>query len=116
VTPRRPKSSWTRLNRRRVELLEEQGRMTDAGRASVAVAKANGWWLLYDSVEDLVEPPNLAAALDASPAARTAWDAIPPSTRKQLLWSVVSAAKPETAAARIAKIVDDAEHGRRAGA
>ena len=116
VTPRRPKSSWTRLNRRRVELLEEQGRMTDAGRASVEVAKANGWWLLYDSVEDLVEPPGLAAALDASPAARTAWDAIPPSARKQLLWSVVSAAKPETAAARIAKIVDDAEHGRRAGA
>ena len=88
--------------------------MTDAGRAAVEVAKANGWWTLYDPVEDLIEPDDLAAALDASPAARAAWDDFPPSARKQMLWSVISAAKPETRAARIAKIVSEAEQGRRA--
>lgn len=114
VTPRRPKSTWTRLNRQRVADLEAQGLMAEAGRRSVEVAKGNGWWTILDSVEDLIEPPELAAALDASPAARAAWDTFPASPRKQMLQWVVTAAKPETAAARIAKIVAEAEQGRRA--
>jgi uncharacterized protein YdeI (YjbR/CyaY-like superfamily) len=114
VTPRRPKSTWTRLNRRRVDELEAQGLMAEAGRRAVEVAKANGWWTILDPVEDLIEPPELAAALDASPAAREAWDAFPASPRKQMLQWIVTAAKPETATARIAKVVAEAEQGRRA--
>jgi uncharacterized protein YdeI (YjbR/CyaY-like superfamily) len=114
MTPRKPKSGWTRLNRDRFAALEAEGRMTDAGRRAVEVAKANGWWTAYDAVEDLIEPDELAGALDASPAARAAWDGFPPSARKQMLWSVVSAGKPATRASRIAKIVSEAERGRRA--
>jgi uncharacterized protein YdeI (YjbR/CyaY-like superfamily) len=114
MTPRKPKSGWTRLNRRRVAALEAQGRMTDAGRRAVETAKANGWWTIYDPVEDLVEPDDLAEALDASTAARAAWDGFPPSARKQMLGWVVTASKPETRARRITKIVSEAEHGRRA--
>ena len=88
--------------------------MTDAGRRAVEAAKANGWWTMYDAVEDLLEPDELAAALDAEPAARAAWDGFPPSARKQMLWSVISAQKPETRAGRIAKIVSEAADGRRA--
>lgn len=114
VTPRRPKSTWTRLNRQRVAELEVDGLMTEAGWRAVEVAKANGWWTILDPVEDLIEPPELAVALDASPAARAAWDGFPPSARKQMLVWLVTAAKPETAAKRVAKIVADAEQGRRA--
>ena len=114
MTPRKPRSGWTRLNRDRVAALEAQGRMTDAGRRAVEVAKANGWWTAYDPVEDLIEPDDLAEALDASPAARAAWDGFPPSARKQMLWSVISAGRPATRAGRIAKIVSEAELGRRA--
>jgi uncharacterized protein YdeI (YjbR/CyaY-like superfamily) len=114
MTPRKPKSGWTRLNRQRVAALEAQGRMTDAGRRAVQAAKANGWWTIYDAVEDLLEPDDLADALDASPVARSAWDGFPPSARKQMLWWVVSAGRPETRTSRIAKIVSEAEHGRRA--
>ena len=64
MTPRKPKSSWTRLNRQRVAELEAAGLMTDAGRRVVEAAQASGWWTLYDTVEDLIEPPGLAAALD----------------------------------------------------
>jgi uncharacterized protein YdeI (YjbR/CyaY-like superfamily) len=88
--------------------------MTDAGRRAVEVARANGWWTIYDAVEDLVEPDDLTGALDACPPARTAWDGFPPSARKQMLWSIVSARKPETRANRIAKIVSEAASGRRA--
>ncbi len=114
MTPRKPKSGWTRLNRRRIAAMEAQGRMTAAGRRAVEVAKGNGWWTIYDAVEDLLEPDDLAAALAASPRARTAWNAFPPSARKQMLWWVVSAGKPETRASRIAQIVAQAELGRRA--
>jgi uncharacterized protein YdeI (YjbR/CyaY-like superfamily) len=114
MTPRKPKSGWTRSNRQRVVDLEAQGRMTDAGRRAVEVAKGNGWWTIYDAVEDLVEPDDLAGALDASKAARAAWDAFPPSARKQMLWWVVTAGRQETRARRIAEIVSEAKHGRRA--
>jgi len=114
MTPRKPKSGWTRLNRQRAAALEALGRMTDAGRRAVELAKANGWWTIYDPVEDLIEPDDLAAALADSPQARTAWDGFPPSARKQMLWWVVSAARPETRASRVARIVSQAEQGRRA--
>jgi len=114
MTPRKPKSGWTRLNRQRAAALEARGRMTDAGRRAVELAKANGWWTIYDPVEDLIEPDDLAAALADSPQARTAWDGFPPSARKQMLWWVVSAARPETRASRVARIVSQAEQGRRA--
>jgi uncharacterized protein YdeI (YjbR/CyaY-like superfamily) len=114
MTPRKPKSGWTRLNRQRVAALEEQGRMTDGGRRAVEVAKANGWWTKYDVVEDLLEPDDLAAALEASPPARDAWDGFPPSARKQMLWWVVTAGRADTRANRIARIVSAAAQGRRA--
>ena len=113
MTPRRPRSGWTRLNRERVARMEAKGLMTDAGRHAVEVAKANGWWTIYDSVEDLIEPDDLAAALDEVPLARANWDGLPPSERKGRLWSVVSVVKPETRARKIATIVADAAAGRR---
>lgn len=107
MTPRKARSGWTRLNRTRFADLEAQGRMTDAGRRAAEVARANGWWTIMDSVEDLVVPDDLAAALDAAPGARAAWDATTPSLRKQLLYPIATAAQPATRAKRIAKVVAD---------
>ena len=113
-TPRQAKSTWTRLNRQRFADMEAAGLMTDAGRRAVEVAQANGWWTILDPVEDLIEPPSLASALDAVPAARAVWDEFPPSARKMMLWWVVSAMKEETQERRIATIVAKAELGERA--
>jgi len=114
MTPRKPKSGWTRMNRRRVAAMEAAGLMTDAGRRAVAIAQQNGRWTIYDSVEDLVEPRELTAALDAFPPARQQWDAFPASAKKAMLWWVVSAAKDDTRDRRIATIVAKAETGERA--
>ncbi len=114
MTPRKAKSSWTRLNRRRAETMEAAGLMTDAGRRTIAVAQANGWWTIYDPVEDLIEPPELAAALDASPPARRQWDAFPPSAKKAMLWWVIVAVKDDTRRQRVATIVAKAAIGERA--
>ena len=114
MTPRQPKSSWTRVNRQRVADMEAAGLMTDAGRRAVEVAQGNGWWTIYDAVEDLVEPSDLASALDRVPPARAQWDRFPPSARKAMLWWIIGAAKDDTRRRRIATVVDKAERGERA--
>ncbi len=114
LTPRRPRSTWTRLNRHRVADMEAAGLMTDAGRRAVEVARGNGWWTIFDPVEDLFDPEDLAIALDANAAARIAWDGFPPSARKVMLWWVISAAKDDTRERRIATIVAKAASGERA--
>ena len=114
ITRRKPRSTWTRLNRRRVAAMEAAGLMTDAGRRAVETAKENGWWTILDPVEDLIEPDELAAALDADDAARKQWEEFPPSARKAMLWWVISAMRDETRARRIATVVEKASRGERA--
>jgi hypothetical protein len=60
-----------------------------------------------DSAERTVEvPEDLAAALDADPRVRSAFDALAPSHRKENVRSVVEAKRAETRERRIAAVVD----------
>ncbi|GAA1858511.1 YdeI family protein [Microbacterium koreense] len=112
-SPRRPYSGWAATNKARLEALEAEGLMTDAGRRVVEIARANGSWTVLDNAEAGVEPDDLAAALDASPDARRHWDAFPRSARKLGISHVDLARRDETRAKRIAKLVADAAEGRR---
>lgn len=114
LTPRRKGSVWARSNKERVVRLTAAGLMAPAGLAVVEQAKASGQWTLLDDVEDLVEPPDLRLALDASPAARASWDAFSPSARKALLGWIVTAKRAPTRERRIATTVSEAAAGRRA--
>ncbi|MCD0485093.1 YdeI/OmpD-associated family protein [Streptacidiphilus sp. ASG 303] len=114
VTPRRPGSRWSRLNRERAERLTAQGLMAEAGLAAVAAARADGSWTALDRVEDLVEPDDLRAALDAAPDARRHWDAFPRSARRAVLEWIGTAKREATRAARVRETVAEAAVGRRA--
>ncbi|MEV8273437.1 YdeI/OmpD-associated family protein [Microbacterium sp. NPDC077184] len=111
--PRRPSSGWAATNKARLIELEAAGLLAPAGIRAIEVAKANGSWTILDNAEALREPDDLAAALDANAAARAAWDAFPPSSRKFGIGAVDAARRPETRAARIARIVADAADGKR---
>jgi uncharacterized protein YdeI (YjbR/CyaY-like superfamily) len=113
-TPRKSGSGWSRPNKQRVARLEEAGLMRPAGRAVVEAAIADGSWTMLDDVEDLVEPPELRALLDADPAARAHWDAFPRSAKRGLLEWIVQARRPETRARRIAETAEAASRGERA--
>ncbi len=112
--PRRPNSSWARSNKLRIERLEREGRLEEAGREAVEAARANGSWELLDSVEDLVVPDDLAAALDARPGAREHWERFTPSQRRMLLWWIVSAKRTATRERRVTETADKAALGLRA--
>lgn len=43
-TPRRPKSKWSAPNRERVARMIREGQMTEAGRAAIDRARADGTW------------------------------------------------------------------------
>ena len=91
-----------------------EGRMAEAGARMVAEAQSNGAWTMYDEIEDLVVPPDLASALAANETAQACFDNFPPSYKKGILWWIKSARKPETRAARIAKTAELAANNRMA--
>lgn len=113
LTPRKPTSTWSRPNKLRVAELEASGRMAAPGRAVVEAAKASGTWTGLDDVEDLIEPPELAAALDAAPTARKNWDAFPRSARRASLEWISAAKRPATRERRVAETVELASQNRR---
>lgn len=103
--PRKPKSTWARSNKERVERLITQGRMTGAGLASIAAAKQDGSWTALDEIDALLVPGDLQAALDANPEANINFAAFSPSSRKQILYWISSAKQAGTRARRIAETV-----------
>lgn len=111
-TPRRRGSPWSKLNKERVERLMAAGLMAPAGLARIEEAKRDGTWTVYDGIEQLAMPADLAAALADNPAANATFAAFSPSQSKQLLWHIESAKRPETRAKRIAEVVAAAAEGR----
>lgn len=114
LAPRRPGSGWARSNKARIERLEAAGLMTDAGRALVDRAKADGSWSLLDGVEDGIVPGDLAAALGARPPARDHFDAFPPGVRRGILGWIAQAKRPETRRRRVQETAEKAQRNERA--
>jgi uncharacterized protein YdeI (YjbR/CyaY-like superfamily) len=115
LTPRRKGSRWSRINKGKVARLEAEGRMAPAGLAAVERARADGSWTALDEVEDLIEPPDLKAALDAVPEARRHWDAFPRTPKRANLERLLSVKRPETRERRIREIVENAAVNERTG-
>lgn len=101
LTPRKPKSGWSRPNKRRIEQLDAEGLITAAGYRAIEIAKENGAWSMLDDAENLVEPPELTSALDSDPVARGHWDAFPPSAKRAILAWISTARRPQTRERRI---------------
>lgn len=105
-TPRTPKSKWSKNNVVNVERLEEAGLMTDAGRAVVDAAKADGRWEQAYAGQATAElPADLAAAIAANPSAQEMFDLLTAVNRYAVIYRTNSAKKPETRAKKIADFV-----------
>lgn len=104
-TPRKPRSTWSQLNKRRVARLLAEGRMQPAGLATIAAAKANGSWRSLDAVESLTIPADVRRAFAAEGDALRHFRGYAASLRKGMLYWLASAKRPETRARRLAKLV-----------
>lgn len=113
ISPRKPRSGWSRRNEGLVELLLSDGRMHESGAAAVIAAKADGSWSLFDLAEDLVIPKGLEQALAGNPEAQAGFDRYPERTRKSLLQWFYTARTEPTRRRRCEAIVDAALQGVR---
>lgn len=114
ISPRRPRSGWSAINKARVKKLIAEGKMTPAGLAAIEQAKANGSWTRFDKMDDEPIPDDLAEALALNSAARHHFDAFAPSYRKMMIGWVLEAKRPETRQRRIERIVTSAARNERA--
>lgn len=113
IAPRSPGSAWSAANRRRAETLEQEGRMSEAGRRAVEAAKKSGAWTRNAKAEALVVPEDLARALTKLGARKT-FDSFPPSSRRIILEWIEAAKRDDTRQRRIAETAEKAARGERA--
>lgn len=102
---RKPGSSWSKINKGKVQQLIEQGRMTQAGLDSIETAKQNGSWGILDDVEALKIPKDLEKAFKAKPGSKAFFLSLSKSVRKAMLQGLVFARRKETRQKRIVQIV-----------
>jgi len=112
-TRRRPRSSWSRINKDKVGRLITQGRMTDSGRAVIDRAKADGSWTVMDAAEALIVPDDLAAAFDAHPGSRAFYETMTRSAKLATLAWIYTAKRPDTRAKRVDSTVLYTARGER---
>ncbi len=103
LSPRKPQSRWSKLNKERVARLEAAGLMQEAGAAKVREAKRSGAWDALNDVDALIVPPDLTEAIARVKNASAYFAAFPPSARRGILEWILAAKSTETRARRIAE-------------
>ncbi|MFD5100470.1 YdeI/OmpD-associated family protein [Streptomyces albidochromogenes] len=100
--PRRARSLWSRVNVDKVATLMAAGRMREPGLAEVRRAQEDGRWVAaYESQRTAAVPPDLAAALDADPGAREAFEALDRTGRYLVILPLLQALTPQARQARL---------------
>ncbi|HEY0062296.1 MAG TPA: YdeI/OmpD-associated family protein [Telluria sp.] len=103
-TPRRARSIWSKVNRDKALRYIEEGRMQPSGLAEVERARKDGRWdAAYDSVSKAQVPPDLQAAMAATPGAAEFFATLSSQNRYAILFRIQTAKKDETRARRIAQ-------------
>jgi uncharacterized protein YdeI (YjbR/CyaY-like superfamily) len=105
--PRRSRSTWSQVNVDKVAALTAAGRMRPAGMTQVEAARADGRWdAAYERQRTAQVPDDLRAALDADPAARTAFDALGRSEQYAVMLPVLRATTAEARAGAVRRQVE----------
>lgn len=114
LSPRKPGSNWSKLNKDRVAALTAAGLMTPAGQAKIDQARRDGTWDALNAVDALEMPADLSAALRQHPPAESNFAAFPPSTRRGILDWLQSAKTAATRSQRLLEIAQLAAQNIRA--
>ena len=101
-SPRRPGSSWSRINVERAVALIAAGRMRAPGLAQIEAAKADGRWeAAYEPQRTAPVPADLAAALACDERARVFFEALGRTDRYAV---ILRLSKSRSAASRATQL------------
>ncbi|MBR9854432.1 MAG: hypothetical protein GYB37_07615 [Algicola sp.] len=103
--PRKPKSTWSKVNKNYIEELEAGGLMHVSGSEAIKVAKANGSWTELDEVENGVIPEDLQKTFNKDQIAFENFKNFTKSQQKGYLYWLKQAKREETRQKRIKEIV-----------
>lgn len=112
-TPRKARSTWSKINVERVKELRKLGLVHPAGlRAFEAREHKDGRGYSYE--EELRKlSPAYEKRFRANKKAWAFWSAQPPGYRRTASWWVMSAKKEETRLRRLTTLIEDSKSGRR---
>jgi uncharacterized protein YdeI (YjbR/CyaY-like superfamily) len=111
-TPRKARSKWSQVNKRRATELLAEGRISRSGLAQIEAAKADGRWAAaYEPASSATIPGDFEDALNASPQAAQFFATLKGANRYAVLYRIASVKRPETRARKIAEFVAMLERG-----
>ncbi len=111
-TPRRPGSSWSRINIETVERLTAEGRMQPSGLAVFHARKLEASGYTHEAPADVTLPEAYAALMATDPKATAFWEVATPSYRKICIVWVTGAKQQATNDRRMAQLLEDHAAGR----
>ncbi len=100
-TPRKPKSGWSGLNKKRIEKMIAERLMTKAGLEKIEAAKKDGSWASMDHIDAIQLPKDFEKALSKNKKAKINFEKFPPFAKKQFLYRINSAKTETTRKERI---------------
>lgn len=113
-TPRKPTSIWSTVNIAKFHRLQAEGRMQPAGvEAFARRTDAKSSIYAYEQEKPSTLSLDEVRTFKANDAAWRYLEGAPPSYRKVVVHWVVTAKKPQTRAARLAKLVEACAAGQR---
>jgi uncharacterized protein YdeI (YjbR/CyaY-like superfamily) len=105
-TPRRSRSPWSAINRRKAEELIQKGKIRPAGLLEIEKARQDGRWeAAYQSQSNAEVPDDLRQALEENPTAREFFERLNRVNRYAILYRLNSAKKPETRQKRLTEFI-----------
>ncbi|WP_343747372.1 YdeI/OmpD-associated family protein [Fluviicola sp.] len=107
-TRRKPMSTWSKINKEKVERLIAENQLTEAGFESIEIARKNGSWTILDEVEEGIIPEDLEKAFEEFSGSREFFLSLSKSVRKMLLHWIVFAKQDQTRQKRISELVEQA--------
>jgi uncharacterized protein YdeI (YjbR/CyaY-like superfamily) len=115
-TPRKDRSYWSELNKKRAGKMIKAGRMTDAGLAKIEAAKKTGLWEQTGRPNISFDiPSEFARALDKNKRAKENFRKLAPSYSRHYIGWIQAAKREDTKKKRIRESIFLLEKGKRLG-
>ena len=118
-TPRKGRSRWSEANRKRVEKMMREGKMTEAGLIRIKEARASGNWFDGHASarhrKELVVPSYLQDALAANEKASDNFNKLAKSYKRNFVLWIDNAKMEETRKKRIAESMRLLEQNQKLG-
>lgn len=114
LSPRRPRSSWSKINREHAERLIAAGRMQPSGLAHVEAARQDGRWdQAYAGSAEMVIPDDFLGELRKHPAAQKFYETLDRKNLYAIYHRLQTAKRAETRTKRISAMVAQLARGEK---